>query len=108
MEYLNPRGARVVALEKPTEFERGQAATIALGVLQTAIATLIMFALVRRQGASFCSQINFLVPLFGVMWGAMILAERPSTNAYLALVLILIGIAVVRGRGDARDVRRSV
>jgi len=24
MEYLNPRGARVVALEKPTEIERGQ------------------------------------------------------------------------------------
>ncbi|MCE1181830.1 MAG: polyphosphate kinase 2, partial [Rhodocyclales bacterium] len=24
MEHLNPRGARVVALEKPTEFERGQ------------------------------------------------------------------------------------
>ena len=24
MEHLNPRGARVVALEKPTEFEQGQ------------------------------------------------------------------------------------
>ena len=24
MEHLNPRGARVVALEKPTEIERGQ------------------------------------------------------------------------------------
>ena len=81
---------------------------LVLGVVQTAVATMLLFAIVRRQGASFFSQINFLVPLFGVVWGALILAERPSANALLALVLILIGIAVVRGRADTRDVRRSV
>ena len=47
-----------------------------LGVVQTAVATMLLFAIVRRQGASFFSQINFLVPLFGVMWGVLILAER--------------------------------
>ncbi len=77
------------------------ASVIVLGVVHTAVATTLLFAIVRRQGASFFSQINFLVPLFGVMWGVLILAERPSANAYLALVLILIGIAVVRGRGKA-------
>ena len=72
---------------------------IVLGIFHTAIATLLMFALVRKQGASFFSQINFLIPVFGVVYGALLLAERPSANAYLALALILIGIAVVRGRG---------
>lgn len=76
---------------------RSVLAIVVLGMVQTAIATLMMFALVRRQGASFFSQINFMVPLFGVMWGAFILAERPSANAYVALALILAGIAIARG-----------
>lgn len=84
---------------------------IVLGSLHTAVATMLLFVIVRRQGASFFSQINFLVPLFGVLWGALILAERPSANALVALALILIGIAVVRGkmqdRPDADDVTRS-
>jgi len=77
---------------------RSVAAVVVLGILQTAIATLMMFALIRRQGASFFSQINFMVPVFGVLWGALILAERPSLSAYLALAVILAGLAVARGR----------
>lgn len=83
------------------------ASVLVLGVVQTAVATMLLFAIVRRQGASFFSQINFLVPLFGVMWGVLILAERPSANAYMALVLILAGIAVVRGRAQTVPVTRA-
>ncbi len=82
-------------------------AIVALAVFHTVIATLLLFALVRRQGAAFFSQINYLVPLFGVAWGAALLAERPSPNAYVALALILLGIAIAglkfgrtRGSGD--------
>ena len=71
-------------------------ATVALGLLQTALATIIMFALIARQGASFFAQINFLVPLAGVFYGVALLAERPSANAYLALAIILTGIAIAR------------
>lgn len=76
-------------------------AILALGVLHTAIGTMIMLAIVRRQGASFFSQINLLIPLFGVFFGALILFERPPPSAYAALVLILIGVAVARGRRRA-------
>lgn len=69
---------------------------VGLAVFHTVIATLLLFALVRRQGASFFAQINFLVPIFGVAWGAMLLAERPSPNAYVALGLILLGIMIAR------------
>ena len=71
-------------------------AVILLGVVHTAVTTLMMFALIRRQGASFFSQLNFLVPPFGVLWGAIILAERPPANAYVALATILLGIACAR------------
>ena len=70
---------------------------ILLGLLHTAIATLIMFAIVKRQGASFFSQMNFLTPLVGVFLGAAILLERPPANAYVALAIVLLGIAVARG-----------
>ena len=74
------------------------AAVVLLGVLPTAYATLLMFKLIDRQGASFFSQINFLTPLFGVFLGALVLAERPPPNAYIALAIILLGVAVARGR----------
>jgi drug/metabolite transporter (DMT)-like permease len=98
-------------IDRPWTLQPGSqviVSVIVLGIFHTAIATMMLFAIVRRQGASFFSQINFLVPLFGVAWGALVLAERPSANALLALALILIGIAVVRGRSEAPDVRRSV
>lgn len=72
------------------------AAIVILAVMQTGIGTILMFMLVARQGASFFSQINFLVPLFGVAWSALILGERPSANAVLALAIILGGIAAAR------------
>lgn len=86
-------------VDRPWTLTPGSAAlwaTIGLGVLQTALATLIMFQLIARQGASFFAQINFLVPLAGVLYGVLFLAERPGANAYLALLVILAGIAIAR------------
>lgn len=62
----------------------------------TALATLMIIAIIDRQGASFLSQINFLVPLFGAFFGTVFLSERLPANAWLALMIILLGIALVR------------
>ncbi|GBE42911.1 putative inner membrane transporter yiJE [bacterium BMS3Bbin10] len=72
-------------------------AIIVLGLLHTAYGTLLLFTIIDRQGASFFSQINFLVPVFGLLWGMAILAERPPANGYAALAVILLGVAVARG-----------
>ncbi len=89
-------------LEQPWTLQPSSASlwsALVLGIFQTALATLMMFALIRRQGATFFSQINFLVPLIGVAYGMVFLAERPSANAYAALALILAGIAIARSGG---------
>lgn len=78
------------------------AAMVGLGLVQTALATLMLFAIVGRQGASFFSQINFLVPLFGVLLGALWLGERPPAQALAALLVILLGIAVARSSMRSR------
>jgi drug/metabolite transporter (DMT)-like permease len=71
-------------------------AIVLLGVFPSAVASLIMFRIIARQGASFFGQINLLVPVAGVLWGAIILGERLSLNAFLALAIILSGVAVAR------------
>ena len=74
---------------------------VTLGVVHTALTTLMMFALVRRQGGQFFSLINLLVPLTGVAWAFAVLGERPGWNAWAALALIVGGVAWSR-RAPAR------
>ena len=70
--------------------------TIGLAIFPTAIGTLLIFEIVDRQGASFLSQINFLVPIAGVIWGILLLSERLPANAWLALLIILTGVVIAR------------
>ena len=87
-------------LEDPLAVEAGVtawSAVVTLGVLHAAIATLIMFAIVGRAGASFFSQLNLLVPIAGVIWAALLFSEIPGPNALAALGLIILGILIAKG-----------
>ena len=77
-------------------------AALALGVIPTAIGTLMLFAIIKRQGASFLSQINFLVPVFGVLWAMTFLSEQLPSSAAIALVLILAGIGIARIKSNSK------
>ena len=68
--------------------------TLYMGVLPTGLATLIYFYIVEAQGPSFFSFVNYLNPVFGVLWGAFLLSEIVHLEAVLALVAILIGVAI--------------
>ena len=76
-------------------------ALLLLGLFPTALANLMLLTIIRRQGAAFFSQINYLVPLFGVAYGVTLLGETPPVEAFAALALILAGLALARG-GKAR------
>ena len=69
---------------------------VMLGVVQTAIPALLLFIVIRRQGAVFFGQVNLIVPLTGVAWAFVFLGERPDLNAWIALILIIAGVAVSR------------
>jgi drug/metabolite transporter (DMT)-like permease len=64
----------------------------------TAAAQILFFLLVHRAGATFMSVSGYLVPLIGVLLGAVALGERPDIFAFVALVLILGGVAMVEGQ----------
>lgn len=78
------------------------ASVVALALGPTALATLIILNIIDRQGASFLSQINFLVPLSGVLMARVFLDEMLPTSAWVALFIILVGIGLTRLGNYAR------
>ncbi len=73
--------------------------SVYLGVFPTALATLVLFKLLSEREPSFVAFQNYLVPVFGVMWGALLLDEVVTVQAMAALLLILCGIYVANRRG---------
>jgi len=60
-----------------------------LGTLCTGLVYFLYMALIQKAGPTFASFSNYLVPLFGVMLGALFLGEQihPTTGVALALIL---------------------
>jgi drug/metabolite transporter (DMT)-like permease len=76
---------------------------LALGVLGTALAFIVYYRLIETADASYVSMVTYIVPVFGVLLGVLVLHERLSWNTYLGFGLILLGVMAVngvfRGRG---------
>jgi drug/metabolite transporter (DMT)-like permease len=72
------------------------AALVFLGLMSSGLAYLLRFQLIRDTGATFMSQVSYLVPVFGVFWAWLFLGQVPGEAAWLALALVLIGIDLSR------------
>lgn len=68
-------------------------AVAVLGLVCTALGSVIYFTLVAAAGPTFLSMINYLIPLWAVLMGTLFLNERLEWNQLLAMVLILGGVA---------------
>jgi drug/metabolite transporter (DMT)-like permease len=66
----------------------------ALGVFNTALAYYVYFRLVHDEGPTFASLNNYIVPLIGVIGGAVALAEPVASSACAGLALVLGGVAL--------------
>jgi drug/metabolite transporter (DMT)-like permease len=74
--------------------------TIWLGIGPTAIATLMLFAVIDRAGPTFLSTINYMIPVVAFFTGAYVLSEPVESSSMVALVIILSGIALTRFRAS--------
>jgi drug/metabolite transporter (DMT)-like permease len=81
-------------------------ATAALGVVGTAIASIILYRMLTRYGSSRTTLLTYLLPVFALFYGAVLLDEPVTTNAIAGLVLILGGVGL--GSGLVRLPRRRV
>jgi len=80
-------------------------ALLGLGLLSSAVATLVFLKLIELAGPTFLSLINYLIPLWAVLLGMLVLGERPDWTALAALALVLGGIGLAE-RGRASGHRR--
>lgn len=72
-------------------------AALALGVLCTGIAFLIFFRLIAEIGPTSALTVTFLIPLFGILWGALFLGEPVGWHTLGGGILVLLGTALVTG-----------
>jgi drug/metabolite transporter (DMT)-like permease len=77
---------------------------VALGVLCTGVAYAFYFRLIRRVGAPRAATATYLVPLFGVAWGWLLLGEALTPTMAGAGVLILASVVLAQ-RGARAAVR---
>ena len=77
------------------------------GVVHTALATLIMFVIIARVGATFFATINFLIPIIGYLLGVFALGEAVSWRALVALALVLGGIWLTARASRSRAARAA-
>ena len=90
-----------VAMHGPVE-RWPAAAMLALGALSTGLATVVYFTLIARAGPTFLSLINYLIPVWAVVLGAVALDERLPPRAFVALALILAGVVLARWQSGRR------
>jgi len=91
----------LLVLHPPWQVSAGAPASAALAFLilgPTALAYVMRARIVQRNGAVFMSGVGYLIPLFAVLWGWLFLHERPSSRVFIALSLVLAGIAVGQWR----------
>lgn len=71
---------------------------LTLGVASTAIAYVMYFRLIARSGPTVAMMVTYLVPVFGVSWGALFLGERLAGTALTGGTLVLAGVALATMR----------
>ncbi len=64
-------------------------------IIVAAISYLVWFWLVRHYSAPRIASFTFLTPLFGVLFGALLLQEQVTWTLLLALALVAFGIYIV-------------
>jgi drug/metabolite transporter (DMT)-like permease len=74
------------------------ASVLALTILGTAFAQLILFRMLRLYGSRRLSLVTYLIPGFAVLYGAVLLDEPVSPASLAGLVLILGGVALASGQ----------
>ncbi|MCG9581190.1 DMT family transporter [Vibrio tubiashii] len=72
-------------------------AVFTLGVVCTGAAYLLYFRLVADEGAASALSVTFLIPVFGILWGTLILDEPIGWNTIVGTTLVLSGTMMVTG-----------
>jgi drug/metabolite transporter (DMT)-like permease len=98
-----PFGLAQLPTEVPGWKETGS--VIALAVLGTAIAQILLFRVLRSDGATRLSLVTYLLPVTALFYGVVLLGEPLTVEELAGMILILGGVAL--GSGAVRLPRRE-
>lgn len=100
-------GILAFTLEKPLEVSwNGDAilAVVWLGLLGSGLAYLVNFRLLSRIGATGTSQLAYLLPVVGLISGAVMFGEQIDAIVIVGTALVLGGVALVNSRYGQRRI----
>ena len=69
------------------------AASSILGVMGTAVATILYYMMIKRAGVLFTSLIGYGIPFVAVLWG-LLLGEKITFIQIISLLIILLGVYI--------------
>ena len=87
------------AFENPLESTPTLKSTLSLiylGVVATGFAWWLRFKILSKNGIVFQTQVAYLIPIFGVIFGALILNEQITWKVLTSLIIIMSGIYIVK------------
>ena len=74
-----------------------------LGVIATGLAWLIRFRILTTNGLVFQTQVAYLIPVFGVIFGYLVMDEVITWRVLFSLVVILVGIYIFKKNNKPRE-----
>ncbi len=80
---------------------------VMLGVVCSGVAYLLYFKLIRDVGATSALTVTFLVPVFGILWGHVVLNEPVGWHTAVGASLVILGTGMVTGFSPRQLIRRS-
>ena len=69
---------------------------IYLGIFATGIAWMLRFHILITNGLVFQAQVAYLIPIFGVIFGYVIMDEQITWKVLVSLIIIILGIYMVK------------
>jgi drug/metabolite transporter (DMT)-like permease len=79
------------------------AALVVFALLCSAVAYLIYYKLISELGPTKALTVTFLIPVFGMLWGSILLGERISLAMIAGSALVLAGTGLVALKGGRRS-----
>jgi drug/metabolite transporter (DMT)-like permease len=67
-----------------------------LGIFPTGVAWLLRFHILKNNGLVFQSQVAYLIPIFGVFLGAIMLNEVITPKVIISMIAVILGIFIVK------------